>query len=666
VKEIINKYKALLLLVLLPNFAFAENCCMDDLFNSSIADLTNLKVSSVSKVSEESFHSPAAIYVITSEDIKRSGATILPEILRFAPGIEVAQISANKWAVSARGFTDQLSNKLLVLMDGRSVYSPDFSGVYWEIQDTLLEDIDRIEIIRGPGAALWGANAVNGVINIITKKAKDTQGTYLSQGIGTATQNITEGRFGGKTGDSVYYRSYAKYSNWDDLQNVGGGNAHDGWFMRRGGFKIDYEKSPQENITIQSDIYDGNENKGRVATYPTLTPPYSAGVTDAEGGDVGGGNIFARWNKNLEKDSDIQLQVYYDNARRDYIVQGVLVQTFDADFQHSFRLNSFNDIVWGLGARYMLERTDSSIYFNYMDDHKYYNIYNSFVQDKITLIEDKLFFTLGTKIEDNSFTNVEIQPSAKLAYNINNNQMAWASVSRAVRIPSRAEEDIQLVVGVSPTPPAGYASWQGNKDFDSEKLIAYELGYRVRKSKDLSLDFTAFYNDYSDLRTAEPDPSLATTPPTKILYPLTNEGYGESYGMEFSVNYDIERNWRLSANYSLFTMELHVNPGNSDPVLESMEGNSPHDRFNIRSMYNLGKNIEFDNSLYYVDNLSSRHIESYIRFDTRVAWRPIDYMEVSLIGQNLFDDEHPEFTGALFSSSEEVGRSLFGKVTWRY
>jgi iron complex outermembrane receptor protein len=653
-----------LLLSLLSSSASAKDR-MNDLFDSSIQELTNIKVTSVSKVSESSFQSPAALYVITSEDIKRSGAVILPEILRFVPGIDVAQISANKWAVSARGFTDQLSNKLLVLIDGRSVYSPHFSGVYWEIQDTLLEDVERIEVIRGPGASLWGANAVNGVINIITKKAKDTQNTYLSTGFGNATQNITEGRYGGHVGDSIYYRTYGKYSKWDDLDKVGGGNARDSWDMKRGGFRIDFEKDPLESITFQGDMYDGNENKGRLAQYPILTAPYYENIEDAEGGDVGGGNLLTRWEKNLAKDSDIQLQVYYDNARRDYITQAVLAQTLDADFQHSLKINARNDLVWGADIRYNIERSDGSVYFNYANDHKYYNTYSSFIQDKIAIVAEKLFLTLGSKFEHNSFTGFETEPSAKLAWNINDNNMLWSSISRAVRTPSRSEEDIRLVVGVSPGPPTGYLAWQGNSYMDSEVLTAYEIGYKTRVRKDLSFDVSTFYNDYSDLRTAEPGAIFPDTSTARI-YPLSNNGYGESYGAEFSTNYEVQDNWRLSANYTLFTMDLHLNTGSRDISLQSLEGNSPRNKFNIRSLYNISKNIEFDNSLYYVDNLSSRHIPAYTRFDSRLAWRPTESLELSIIGQNLFDDQHPEFTGALFSSAVEVGRSIFGKVTCRY
>jgi iron complex outermembrane receptor protein len=666
VKSIKQNLFAFLILSLLYSTALASDH-MNGLFDSSITDLTNIKVTSVSKVSENSFQSPGAVYVITSEDIRRSGAIILPEILRFVPGIDVAQISSNKWAISARGFTDQLSNKLLVLIDGRSVYSPDFSGVYWEIQDMILEDIERIEVIRGPGASLWGANAVNGVINIITKKTKDSQGTYLSTGFGNNAKNISEGRYGGQVGDSIYYRTYAKYSNWDDMEKVGGGNANDSWNMKRGGFRVDYEKSPLESLTFQGGMYNGNENSGRIIRYPTLTAPYYENYDDVNGGDVGGGNLLTRWEKNLAKDSDVKLQLYYDNARRDYAQQAVLVQTFDADFQHSIKLNSWNDFVWGLGIRYNVERTDGSVYFNYASQHSYYNTYSSFIQDKIALIAEKLYLTIGSKFENTSFTGLETEPSVKLAWNINENNMLWTSVSRAVRTPSLAEENIRLVVGVNPGPPAGYLAWQGNNELESEKLTAYEIGYKTRIRKDLSFDISTFYNDYTDLRTAEPGATFPD-PNTARIYPLRNEGYGESYGVEFATNYEIQENWRLSANYSLFTLNLHLDQSSADTSLQPLEGNSPKNKINIRSLYNISKNIEFDNTIYYVDNLSSRHIPSYTRFDSKIAWRPmdIDGLEISLVGQNLFDDKHPEFTGALFSPAVEVGRSVFGKVTWRY
>ncbi len=654
-----------LLLAVFSSSTVAAAEAQSDLFDKSLDELTKVKITSVSKVSEESFRSPASVFVITSEEIQRSGATSIPELLRQVPGVDVAEISANKWAISARGFTDQLSNKLLVLIDGRSVYTPHFSGVYWDVQDTILDDIERIEVIRGPGAALWGANAVNGVINIITKHTKDTQGTYISSGVGNNVQNITEGRYGGSIGDSISYRSYAKFLKVDDTEQANGASANDGWFMNRSGFRVDVQKSPSDSITVQGDIYEGNENKGRIATYPTLTAPYSQSIQDAEGGDVGGGNITTTWNKNLDKDSDLQVKFYYDNARRDYIVQSVLVQTFDFDFQHSFKPNDINQIVWGGGSRYNMERSDGSVYFNYQNDHKYYNIQNIFLQDKISLLPDTLFLTLGSKFEVNTFTGFEYEPSAKLEWSVDDKQTIWSAVSRAVRMPSRSEEDIDLVVGSRKAVPSGYYVWHGNDDLESEEVVAYEIGYRIRPQNNLLFDITGFFNDYKNLRTAERGAIFPTTT-TAMSFPLQNKGYGESYGIETSANYDVAKNWRLTAGYTFFTLDLHLDAGSTDTSLQTMEGNSPKNRFTFASRYNIGKHFQFDNTLYYVDNLSTRRIPGYTRFDTRIAWLTSDNMEISLIGQNLFDESHPEFTGALFSSATEVGRSVFGKVAWRY
>lgn len=641
----------------------AESNRLNNLLSTSISELTNLPVTSVSKLEESRFRSPAAIYVLTSEDLRRLGVQSIPEALRFVPGLDVAQISANKWAISARGFTDQLSNKLLVLMDGRSVYSPHFSGVYWDVQDALIEDVERIEVIRGPGAALWGANAVNGVINIITRQARDSQGGYVSTGFGNAVQNITQARYGSRVGDNLFYRSYAKYSKWDDLTQTNGANANDGWFMQRGGFRVDYEASPQESYTFQGDIYEGNENKGRILRYPSLAAPYVQPTTDAEGGDVGGGNFMFRREKQHSPHSQSKLQVYYDNARRDYADQGILGQTFDMELQRSFLPHPRHQLLVGAGARYVTERTDGSTFFDYPNDHKYYHTLNSFVQDKIALRPDSLYLTLGSKLEENSFSDVEWQPSARLAWHVDDKQTVWTAVSRAVRTPSRAENDLRLVVGVAPG--AGYLKWQGTDEFDAETLTAYELGYRIRPFENFSFDATGFIHDYSHLRTAERG-ALFPAPNTARFYPFSNNGYGESYGIELSADYQILPNWRLSANYTFLSVDLHTEAGSTDTVLAGLEGNAPKNRFNLQSSYKLSPTLEWNQTVYYNDNRTSLRIPSYTRVDSSLIWKAQPNLEFALAGQNLLDDQHPEFSASLFSSATNVPRSVFGSITWRF
>ena len=360
-------------------------------FQLSLEQLMDAEVTSVSKKQERLLNAASAIYVITQEDIRRSGFTSIPEALRMVPGVDVARIDGNKWAISIRGFNGQFSNKLLVLIDGRTVYTTTFSGVFWDIQDTLLEDVDRIEVIRGPGATLWGANAVNGVINIITKTASDTQGALVTAGGGTEEHVFTGVRYGGMLGRDATYRVYGKYFDRSPMVDSQGNPADDGWDQGRGGFRLDWQAVPRGHLMVQGDFYDGGANQ--TALMPILTPPYQI----SEGGSihVRGGDILGRWTYAFSDRSDVAVQAYYDRDDRNAPEVDQTVQTGDLDLQHHFRLGSSHDVVWGLGYRVIQDEATNAAIVSLIPNRRTYQLFSAFVQDEVPLIAQRLRLTVG-------------------------------------------------------------------------------------------------------------------------------------------------------------------------------------------------------------------------------------------------------------------------------
>src|SRR3989440_8801701 len=469
----------------------------------SLEDLWNMQVTSVSKRTQKVADAAAAIFVITQEDIRRSGATSIPEALRMAPGLQVARIDENKWAIASRGFNGRFDNKLLVLIDGRSVYTPLFSGVYWNVQDVMLEDVDRIEVIRGPGATLWGANAVDGVINIITKPAKATQSGILTAEVGTEERAAEGARYGGKIGNSSYYRIYTKYFDWRPSYDVTGKRANDGWDAVRSGFRMDIQPTGPNSLTLQGDLYQSNYNE--TLTIPSLNPPYSS--TFPNNGDYKGGNLLGRWNHSFSR-SSTSLQVYFDNTN---VVDNSLFtdheNVYDIDFQHDIHVGESQELVWGLGYRSIQDSNGSSFTVSLQPNHSNLNQFSSFLQDEISLLNRRLSVTIGSKFEHNDFTGFEVQPNIRFLGNISKDQSIWAAVSRAVRTPALTEEGLRLNEAVIPpgilNPPNPFpvvAAIFGSPQFKSEDLLAYEAGYRVQATKSLSLDIAAFYNFYTHLR----------------------------------------------------------------------------------------------------------------------------------------------------------------------
>lgn len=644
--------------------ASAQEFDPKELLSLSLEQLSNIEVTSVSKKAEKANEAPAAVFVITADDIRRLGATSIPEALRIVPGLNVARSGSHQWAVTARGFNDQFANKLLVLMDGRTVYTPLFNGVWWDVQDTVLEDIDRIEVIRGPGATLWGANAVNGVINIITKSAKDTQGGLASITTGNQEKAIASTRYGMKIGDNSYARVYAKYNNRDEESTLNGFGADDAWNKRQAGFKAEMELTQQDNLTVQGDVYSANEDF--VLNLPSfITPPV---VPTPETDQAIGGNMLARWKHKASDTSDIALQVYFDHAKRSSIAYRDEINTIDLDFQHNWSASDRHEITWGVGYRLVDEEMENSIYNQLTPDSRSDNLFSAFLQDKITLVPENLFLTLGSKFEVNDYTGFEYQPSARLAWLINDKQTAWASVSRAVKTPYRFTDDGSLALGAFPFgAPLGFIGSAPNPNLESERLIAYEVGYRIQPVETVSLDTTAFYNDYTNLtRGLLGAPEFRTLPGfgPYLFFPIIpfNDNEARSFGFELAANWEVFDNWQLSAGYSFLDLKFEK----QDSLGFPLAGKSPEQQFNVRSNLILPYGLEMNNAVYYVDSLPGIDIPDYVRFDTRLAWRARDGVELSLVGHDLFDAEHPEFSSFIYQNPSQIGRSVYANVTLRF
>jgi len=635
-----------------------------DNFALSPEQLLNATVTSVSKTSEKLIDAPAAIFVLSNEDILRSGATSIPEALRLVPGVQVARDNAGIWAVSVRGFNGSLDDKLLVLIDGRPVYDPLFAGVYWDIQDMVLEDIDRIEVIRGPGASLWGANAVNGVINIITKKAKDTQGNLAS--VTAGNQNgIVEERYGGKLSDNGFYRVYAKYVDRQDNQTPTGANAHDGQVEDRSGFRADWKGTGDANddFTFQGDVY--RSDAGQIRTVPILNS--SARLTTAEDLLSRGGNMLGRWTRTLTDDSKFTMQSYMDYTGRDQELLKDQRSTFDVDAQYELPQMDRHKIIVGGGYRYSVDSlTSPTPLVTFTDIGEKTQLFSSFVQDKITLVPKDWFLTLGSKLEHNDYTGFELEPNARLQWHIDDQQMAWSSVSRSVRTPSRLEEALHIVQAAV---PGVSLDTLPNPSLNSEELIAYELGYRRQWTRDVSSDVATFYNVYHGLSTFTFDGLFAGTNPARTILALspTNSTSASTWGGEVATDWRATDQWKLSASYSLLIMELH-GPAGDIAGGQEPETQSPNHQINLRSQWDITKDLSFDTMFYYVSEVPDYNVKKTFRLDTRLGWRIMDGLQFDLVGQDLLDPHRHEIImpGNVQVAPTDINRSVYGKFTWRF
>lgn len=640
--------------------------------------LMNIEVTTVSRMESTVGESAAAVSVISQEDIRRSGATTVAELFRRVPGMNVARIDNNKWAISARGFNDRFSNKLLVQRDGRTIYDPIFAGVYWNAVDYPLEDIERIEVIRGPGASLWGANAVNGIINIITKSATNTHGGLFSAGGGSPEGGFGELRYGSTIYDKADYRIYAKGFE-REKQFAQQGEPHDRWNSASTGMRLDWRLNELDTVTVQGDYL--HSEAGRQDPDLEMKPPFISIVADKTVADSG--NILGRWTHRTDEQTNWSLQAYWSRFDTNQPMAAIKNDndSFDVDFQHQLPIGARHRFMYGLGYRYVNQSvgnslSDNGLSLSWLKHHYSLSIYSAFLQDEYVLVPDRLRLILGLKLEHNDFTGFELQPTGRLLWNPTKHQTFWAAVSRAVGTTSISQDGIRLSAVLPATLPSGiqlFPRVTGNPALNSVQLIAYELGYRAQVSESFSLDSALFYNQYDGLVVAVPQSIQSGFAPGTAILPVRFENRmdGETYGAEIGADWRPLKWWRLYGTYSFLKMNLRADrslPASTRADAEGAEGRSPQQQVFLQSSFDLPQNVEFDVMGRFVDNLHGfmQDIPAYFSLDARVAWRPRKDLELSVVGQNLLDNHHPEFgvSSIIAAPVVEIRRNVYGKITW--
>jgi iron complex outermembrane receptor protein len=656
-----------LYLFLLSAASFAQQ---QDLTQLSLDDLMNVNVTSVSKKEQKLSRTASAVFVIDSEDILRSGATNIPDLLRMVPGVDVAQIGANSWAISVRGLNALFSNELLVMVDGRKVYTPTFGGVFWDTLDLPLEDIERIEVIRGPGGTIWGANAVNGVINIITKRAAETQGGMVVAGAGNIDQGFGTVQYGGRLGDGTNYRAFTKYFNQDHMPGLAGQEGADGWHLLRGGFRSDSDLSAKDTLMVEGDVYTGKEGDS-ASNFPSVTSPGIQYIDVTV--PLSGGFLYSAWDHVFSPRSATTLEISFDRYKRDDVLREHR-NTYDVEFEHHFAWGERQDFVWGASYSNTDSHTHGDLTFSFDPANVNMQLFSLFIQDEIALCPDKLYLTFGSKLDHNYYTGFKLLPNARLAWTPGLRHMFWAAISRADRMPSEIDTSSRINFAGFPGPGGipTLVALVGNPHFHNEGLTAYEAGYRTTVFEHLSIDLAAYYSNYDHQETTEPAaPFFETTPaPPNLVLPVTYENlmHGEAHGLEVAMNWKTTDRWTLSPGYAFEQIHMHLDPSSLDTgSVAAAEGSSPVHSAQLRSNLDLRHGIAWDASAYFVDRLKMPVVASYTRVDTGLSWRWTEGLAVSLVGQNLARDRHLEFideTGSVQSTL--IKRSAYAKFTWQF
>ncbi len=612
----------------------------------SLEELMAVQVTSVSGVGQKYLDTPAAMYVITEEDVRRTGHQFIPELLRLAPGVTVGRSGASRWGLSARGFNGGLANKSLVLIDGRAVYDPIFSGTFWDVQDLVLVDLERLEVVRGPGPTLWGSNAVNGVFNITTKSAKDTQGDYVQVGGGNEDRAVLAFRRGGRLSDRAWYRVWGKYRNVDAMVSPAGKSLADDWDMSRTGFRVDQERPDLTQLTVQGDGYY-SDRIGSIVRVPVPGQHLQFKESKMDG-RAAGGNVLVRFSRGAGGPEGWSLQTYYDRTERTTADEfRVDRDTVDLDLRRMFRLGARHELVAGLATRRSRDQIRNSAVIFFPRGGRALVTHSGFLQDTVALAPERVYLMAGSKVEHNNYTGWEVQPGARLWWTPDETRTVWASVTRAVRTPSRLERDgslhlayadLGLLFGGPPTGTIVPITVAGNPEADSERLLAWEAGYRQKISPELVADLALYYHDYDDLLTI----------PSSITGKWANLGHARAGGGELAVSWQAWTAARLEGSVSY----LDLREGGKGFPLD--KDATPKHQAQLRSYLDLGRDLSLDSAFYYRDHVPLTRVESYVRWDLGLAWRPGEWLDLSLWGRDLLDASHPES-----NRNAEVQRSVY-------
>ncbi|WP_419835996.1 TonB-dependent receptor plug domain-containing protein [Endozoicomonas atrinae] len=656
----------------------------EELLSLSLEEVMTLEVTSVSRKKQRLMDSAAAVYVVTQEDIRRSGAKTIPDALRMVPGVQVAQMNSNTWSISARGFNYVFANKLLVMMDGRTLYTPEYSGVNWDVQDTLMEDIDRIEVIRGPGAALWGANAVNGIINIITKSANETQGSLLTLGAGTAERFYGSYRYGGHLSEEAHYRAFFKSFKRDGFLNSDGSDAADDWYINRAGFRAEWQKSEDDFLSVDAAVFDGQVQPplNIFDSNQSAKVPFNDKTKEQKGGHITGS-----WKRKTSDKGDFTLKGYYDRYENtDYRIAAAR-DTIDIETQHRFQLTEQQEIIWGVGYRSSWYKLKDMNFVVVNEEKPIERLYSAFIQDEITL-NPEWHLTLSSRLEHHTDTGYAFQPNASIAWKMNDRTTAWAKVSKAVRTPSISERKADVngvyLIENPALPPNTYLSIGRNQELDSEKLTAYEFGIRQQLTNTLSIDLTSFINEYKGLHSLVsssicPDGTTFNLgvcaenalPPTFYFLPATLENGldATTYGLELALDWSATDWWRIKSDITLLQVDAtRLDEQDFSRQTESLvEGLSAEVLANVRSMMDLSSNWRLDTWVRYVGKNKSADVDAYAALDMQLAHQFNEELEFSLVGKNIFESSRLEFneyfTGLVATEIEE---SWYAQVQWKF
>jgi iron complex outermembrane receptor protein len=626
----------------------------EDLTELSLEELANVQVSTVSRRGESKSQTPAAIAVVTAEDLSRAGATALADALGLAPGVTLARADSSGWAAGIRGFTGRLARAQLVLIDGRSVYDPLFAGTYWEVQDTLLEDVEHIEVVRGPGGTLWGANAVNGIVSVVTRSSAATTGGLVSVGVGSE-ELLGSARYGGRLGEHGSYRAYAKSSERDASFHPDG-SAYDDWRLTQGGFRTDFALDGSRQLTVQGDLYGGRAGqRTRISSYSL---PYVSDVDqDAR---LSGGNVLARFSSGR-----FRAQSYFDGTDRQEVKFGERRHTFDLDLQHQSGRLGAHELVFGLGYRWSAGDSRGTETVSLVPPRRADQLFTGFAQDEIHLADDRFRLAVGAKVEHNDYTGFEVQPGIRAIWLIGPRQSLWAAATRAVRTPSRVEYDLDVTIAASPTDPV-FLRWFGSSSFQSETLDSFELGYRRELGARASLDVAAFYNRYDNLLGLEPGAPFVE--PGRLVIPVytANALEGSSAGFETSLVLRPLSRLDVQCDYSYLSLELERRPGSQSLNTGSdEEGSTPRHQVRLRSAFSPVRELELSGAFRWLDDLPAQGVDAYAELDARLAYSPTSNLEISVAGRNLLHAHHAEFRGDAPTPSE-IERAVLATLRVRW